>query len=90
MIGIPVPRTDKKGSSMFKSVLDIALKVSQLVCYVVLAGMVGYIIGDEIHQRVTRMKLRDACYAQSLERAGGQVDEFGHLVITFQCRNAIP
>lgn len=88
MIGIPVPPTDKKGSQMI--ILDIALKVLQFVCYLAVAGMVGYVIGDEIHQRMTRQKLREVCYNQALERAGGKVDELGDLVITFQCRNAIP
>lgn len=57
--------------------------------YVLLAGGAGFVLGDEISQRVQRAKMRNACYEVQAQQAM-EMDEMTELAIQYRCRVNIP
>lgn len=38
------------------------LKAFRFICYTLVALVVGFLVGDEVSQRIERMQLRTSCY----------------------------
>ena len=58
--------------------------------YTVLGGAIGYLIGDEIQNRMQRAHLRQLCYIQQADELPDSPNEMQDAVIQYRCRNAIP
>lgn len=66
------------------------LKVLRLVCLTVLWGIGGFLLGDELANRLERNEMRSACYKEMAAQIQGKPDDMQDLFIRFQCRSNIP
>jgi hypothetical protein len=62
----------------------------KLLCYVGIAAAMGYLLGDEIQNRMQRTSLRHFCYVQQADELPDSPNELEDAVIQYRCRNAIP
>ena len=69
---------------------ESTLKIARLICFVILCGIGGFILGDEFSERLERANFRSACYEEMVARMGQKPDEMQDLYIRFQCRANIP
>lgn len=69
---------------------ETALKLVKGIAYLLLCAVGGFIVGDELADRLERSNLRSACHEEMAAKIGQEPNKEQALYISFQCRSAIP
>lgn len=69
--------------------MRLALNALKFFCCAVLVLIVSFIVGDELHQRIERMELRNICYESQATQLS-VINDYLDFRIKQMCRINIP
>lgn len=69
--------------------LNLVLEVIRIASDIIIALCLGYLLADEVNERMLRRQLRLVCQEQ-FSVMQGSIDEQKALLIKHQCRQIVP
>jgi hypothetical protein len=86
MIGMYVQPQKIRESNMIKAAFNLV----RALCAGILGLALGFLLADEVSQRMVRAELRDACKSQYNAQIPPELQEGLANMVEFKCRSAIP